>query len=263
MAIIDENPIARQQEVLMLRDRLKGYTVAEYRWVLLAKLMASCLFVLTVYVVVNMVAERPKPARADYSGAITGPAEGVKPAEVVAEDPLKAAVVRWMKDNSEMPDQVLSRIYETAVNNPHADLILAICMVESNFNPNAKSRKGAVGLMGIVSSVWLEELKKEGIVNSKRDLYLVSNNIASGVYVLKKYLSRSKDLEQALLDYVGGDNLYVGKVMQALGEVYLAKMLIVPQGKPAAAEEIASGFPPAGKKEALNMGEQMCRVVVD
>ncbi len=248
----------------MLRDRLKGYTVVEYRWVLLAKLMALCLFVFIVYTVVNMVIDRPKPANADYYGAIERPLEGVTSRNIFREDPLKQAVMKWMKENSEMPEQVLSRIYETAVDNPHADLILAICMVESNFNPNAKSSKGALGLMGIVSSVWLEELKKEGIVHSRRDLYLVSNNIASGVYVLKKYLSKSKDLEQALLDYVGGDDSYVGKVLQALGEIYLAKMLNVSHGRADSVKEIAAGSLPSGNNEAaLNMGEQTGRLFID
>lgn len=224
--------------------------VVEYRWVLLAKLMASCLFVLVVYTLVNMVMDRPKAANADYHWAIERPLEGVTSENVVREDPLKQAVMNWMKDNSEMPEQILSRIYETAVDNPHADLILAICMVESNFNPNAKSGKGAMGLMGIVSSVWLEELKKEGIIHSRRDLYLVSNNIASGVYVLKKYLSKSNDLEQALFDYVGGDDSYVGKVLKALGEIYLVKMLNVPQGRPDSVKGIAAGSLPSGENEA-------------
>jgi soluble lytic murein transglycosylase-like protein len=97
--------------------------------------------------------------------------------------------------------------------------------VESNFNPNAKSRKGAIGLMGILPSVWLNDLKENGIIHSKRDLYLMSKNIASGVHILKKYLLRSNNLTKALVDYVGGDPNYVNKVLKAMGEIYLAKML--------------------------------------
>jgi hypothetical protein len=244
------------QEVFMLKERLKGYIVVEYKWVLLAKLTAACLAVLAVYTAVTMVMDRPKPANAAY--VVT-----VREAKPVVVDMVRPAVMKWMKDNSEMPEQVLSKIYEVAANSQHLDLILAICMVESNFNPNAKSERGAVGLMGILSSVWLEDLKKEGIVQSQRDLYLVSNNIASGVYILKRYLSKSNSLEQALLDYVGGDDDYVGKVMQALGEIYLAKMINVPD-RQNSVKKIASGQPTAAEKEAaLSKGSSNERIFVN
>lgn len=51
-----------------------------------------------------------------------------------------------------MPEQVLSDIYDEAVKYAYSDLILAICAVESNFNPVAKSQKGAIDLMGILPS---------------------------------------------------------------------------------------------------------------
>jgi soluble lytic murein transglycosylase-like protein len=122
-----------------------------------------------------------------------------------------------------MPEEILLEIYREAVNNINSDLILAICVVESNFNPGVKSKKGAIGLMGIIPGAWLDELKAQGIVREKKDLYQISNNIASGAYVLQKYLSRTKTLEKALIDYVGGDPDYARKVMKALGELYLAK----------------------------------------
>jgi soluble lytic murein transglycosylase-like protein len=78
------------------------------------------------------------------------------------------------------------------VNSGNADLILAICLVESNFDPAAKSAKGAIGLMGILPRAWLEELRAEGIVRHKDDLYRIPNNIAAGAYVLQKYLSNAK-----------------------------------------------------------------------
>lgn len=196
----------------MLKDRLKGYVVVEYKWILLARLIAVCLLFVMGYAVVREIIDMSRPANAIEDGRID-------------IDKVKLVIMKWMKDNSEMPEQVLSAIYDEAVKHPHADLILAICVVESNFNPNAKSGKGAIGLMGILPAVWLNDLKENGIIHSRRDLYLMPKNIASGVHILKKYLSRSNNLTKALMDYVGGDLNYVNKVLKAMGEIYLAKML--------------------------------------
>jgi soluble lytic murein transglycosylase-like protein len=132
-------------------------------------------------------------------------------------------VLEWMKNNSKMPEHVLADIYRAAVSNGNSDLILAICLVESNFNPNVKSDKGAIGLMGILPQAWLDELQAQGIVQNKNDLYHIPTNIAAGAYVLQKYLSNAKTLERALINYVGGDPAYVRKVLKALRELYLAK----------------------------------------
>jgi soluble lytic murein transglycosylase-like protein len=138
-------------------------------------------------------------------------------------DEMNPVVLEWMKNNSGMSEEVLTDIYRAAVNSGNADLILAICLVESNFNPDVKSEKGAIGLMGILPQAWLDELKAQGIVREKKDLYQISNNIASGAYVLQKYLSNAKTIERALINYVGGDPAYVRKVLKALRELYLAK----------------------------------------
>jgi soluble lytic murein transglycosylase-like protein len=129
------------------------------------------------------------------------------------------AVLQWMKENSRMPQQVLSKVYDAALNSIDPDLVLAICVVESNFNPRAESDKGAVGLMGVMPGVWLDSLKARGIVNDKEDLYMIPNNIASGVYVLKWYLANTRNLREALRGYSGGDPAYVGKVLRAVEKI--------------------------------------------
>jgi len=176
------------------------------RKVLLTVLVLSCLIVIPGFALVFASRDVVKPADAVHLEAKVNP-----------------VVLEWMKSNSGMPEEVLSDIYHAAVNNVNADLILAICVVESNFNPNVKSEKGAIGLMGILPHAWLDELRSQGIIQDKEDLYQISANIASGAYVLQKYLSRTKTLEKALTGYVGGDPAYVHKVMKALGELYLVK----------------------------------------
>ncbi len=133
------------------------------------------------------------------------------------------AVLDWMAKNSAMPAQVLAKIYNAAAETGNMDLILAICLVESNFNPHLESDKGAIGLMGIMPDIWLEELKSQGIVREKEDLYKVSGNIAAGVYVLATYLSETNDLRKALTRYVGGASWYATRVFQAQKKIEFAR----------------------------------------
>ena len=135
----------------------------------------------------------------------------------------RQSVLDWMGENSAMPDQVLAKIYNAAAGTRNSDLILAICLIESNFNPHAESDKGAIGLMGIMPGVWLEELKAQGIIREKEDLYKISGNIAAGAYVLAKYLSETNDLSQALNRYVGGASWYAERVLQAQRKIGLAR----------------------------------------
>lgn len=138
-------------------------------------------------------------------------------------DAAEPVILQWMKEHSEMPDQVLSKIYSVAMNTVNADLVLAICVVESNFNPHVESEKGAIGLMGIMPDVWLEELKTNGIVSGQDDLYTISNNINSGIYVLGRYLARTNNLREALSRYAGGDPAYATRVLRRLGEISRAR----------------------------------------
>jgi soluble lytic murein transglycosylase-like protein len=133
------------------------------------------------------------------------------------------AVLRWMKENSRMPEQVLAKIYSVAMESVNADLILAICLVESNFNPHVESGKGAVGLMGIMPGVWLEELEAHGIVSGKEDLFTISKNIDAGAFVLERYLKKTDNLKNALSRYAGGDPSYAARVLRMQNKITLAR----------------------------------------
>jgi soluble lytic murein transglycosylase-like protein len=128
-----------------------------------------------------------------------------------------------MKENSAMPEKVLAKIYNVAMESVNADLILAICLVESNFNPHVESGKGAVGLMGIMPGVWLEELRAHGIVSEKEDLFTISKNIDAGVYVLENYLGKTDNLKVALSRYAGGDSSYAVRVLRMQKKITLTR----------------------------------------
>ena len=91
--------------------------------------------------------------------------------------------------------------------------VVAVMQVESQFNPAARSSKGARGLMQVMP-LWMNELN----LKSKYDFHNIQIGINSGTYILRKYLDQTKNnMEQALFKYVGGDNLYVKKVYEAMG----------------------------------------------
>lgn len=207
----------------MIKERLKSHIVVEYKWMVLLKILTLCLFVATAYAFISVntgVSASAGAGRAMEEKKL----EDKEAEESQNTEDARAQTIKWMKDRSVSPEHVLARIYEEALRHTHPNLILAICAVESNFNPVVESEKGAVGLMGIMPQVWMDELKKEGILQDKKDLYLISNNIAAGIYVLKKYLMKSKNLEDALYSYVGGDRRYADKILRALGEIHLSEL---------------------------------------
>jgi len=196
----------------MLEDILEGLRLMKGRLVSAVGYLFLGSVLIAGLALINEATAPVEPAVADLHRSDYGSKE-------VTRQP----ILEWMKENSTMPEQVLSKIYSMAMNSGKADLILAICLVESNFNPHVESDKGAIGLMGIMPGVWLDELKAHGIVKGQEDLYIISGNMRSGIYVLESYLARTNNLTEALSRYSGGDPSYAARVRRALGEISRAR----------------------------------------
>lgn len=95
----------------------------------------------------------------------------------------------------------------------HPELVLAVIDVESNFNPYAISRAGAMGLMQVMP-FWLKEIGRPN-----DNLFRIRTNLRMGCTILKHYLDKEKgNLTRALMRYNGslGSYRYTKKVFNAL-----------------------------------------------
>ena len=80
-------------------------------------------------------------------------------------------------------------------------LILAVMAVESRFNPVAESSWGAKGLMQVIPKFHMDKIAPHG---NEDALLLPEVNIQVGTLVLREYLRKFGDIEQALQAYAGG-----------------------------------------------------------
>ncbi|MBI5640784.1 MAG: transglycosylase SLT domain-containing protein [Nitrospirae bacterium] len=197
----------------MLKDMTARCARAQYLWKL-TQAFVLCVFITMIGLTLAYAVMQPdEQAKTRYLSFL----------HANSEEMTKMKVVGWMAKNSAMPEHVLTKIYNAAALTGNRDLILAICLVESNFNPEAESSRGAIGLMGIMPGIWEKELKELGIIKEKNDLYRISGNIAAGSHVLSSYLSETNDLRKALSRYVGGASWYATKVLQAQKQIRLAQ----------------------------------------
>ncbi|MDA8088495.1 MAG: transglycosylase SLT domain-containing protein [Nitrospiraceae bacterium] len=137
----------------------------------------------------------------------------------------KNAVLEWMSRGSGLHLNVVERIYNEAHRHRFPDVLIAIAKVESNFDPDAISDKGALGLMQVLGSAWTEELRRRGIIHNEDDLFNVSKCMDASAYILDKYMAWNKgNLDAAIIHYGGpADHAYLGKILAALEEIRKVK----------------------------------------
>lgn len=82
-------------------------------------------------------------------------------------------------------------------------LILAVISVESSFNPNAESDKGAKGLMQVIPHY---HVKKFGVEDEEQAAFNPETNIRVGAQILREYLARTGNIHTALRRYVGASS---------------------------------------------------------
>lgn len=107
-----------------------------------------------------------------------------------------------------------ARIYIEAARDYDLDprLLLFLTLIESKFDPQAKSRKGALGMTQIMPKVWLKRIE---FVSNHKDLLDPYLNIHAGAHVLRHYLDRADgNVKLALLMYNRGEGAVSRDILQ-------------------------------------------------
>ena len=107
---------------------------------------------------------------------------------------------KWVKDKEQRKNILTIVQYEATRAGLNPQLILSIITIESKFNKNAISNKGAVGLMQVMP-FW-----KKLIGNDNQDLFDFQTNIRYGCIIFRYYLElHNWSINKALQQYNGSN----------------------------------------------------------
>ncbi|MGI5842084.1 MAG: lytic transglycosylase domain-containing protein [Christensenellales bacterium] len=100
--------------------------------------------------------------------------------------------------------QILKESYN---NNLQPQIIASLINVESSFQKDAVSKRGAIGLMQVMPSTAQWVAGKIGLPYSEEKLFDVSFNIAVGSYYLKYLINKFGNLSLAICAYNAGETV--------------------------------------------------------
>ena len=100
------------------------------------------------------------------------------------------------------------------------EFIICIIEQESHFKLFSISSANCKGLMQINPAAHPEKLKKLKIENG--NIFHIDNNIHLGCMILREYYNKTKDIEKALVRYVGGNNQkYVNAILSSFATIII------------------------------------------
>lgn len=120
---------------------------------------------------------------------------------LIAGSPRSAAPspLRILQDNRRRFDPLIRKVADDY--RLDSALVHAVITAESSYDPNAVSKKGAVGLMQLMP----ETARRYGVRNRRNPV----ENLHAGVRYLRDLLARFKNLGLALAAYNAGENAVV------------------------------------------------------
>lgn len=140
-------------------------------------------------------------------------------------DKLQGKVLEMLRDKPITLNQGLA-IAETINSQYRAlhippEIVLGVIETESEFNPGARSRIGAKGLMQLTEITWQDYLEKLGLPKDLKAIHDPAINITVGIMFLKDLYSFYGNWKKALAHYYTGSdketkisNRYIQAVMK-------------------------------------------------
>lgn len=84
------------------------------------------------------------------------------------------------------------------------EIAVSVAKAESKFNPAAKSKSGALGVMQVMWRVHNGMLRAKGIAPTKDHMFDPERGVEAGVLILSRYISAYGTVQKALNRYYGG-----------------------------------------------------------
>ena len=149
------------------------------------------------------------------------------PGALTILSPRMHAALDYVQDRYKVSREALRPVFEAAQRfgkERRVDplLIVAVIAVESGFNPLARSRMGAHGLMQIIPRYHMEKLPKG---HDKSAFFDPVVNVKIGTHILDEYISRRGSVIAGLQYYNGSssrDDGYASKVLAEKARLELA-----------------------------------------
>ena len=165
---------------------------------------------------------RTQAAVAAPPGAVLqAPSNASSNTQAIGRQVIASHIARtWRVDEADVREYVSLAFSSAREHEVDPLLVLAIIATESSFNPRARSKAGAEGLMQVHTRVHKDKLKRHG---GPKAVFDPAVNIDVGSKILKQYLDRYGRPQRALKAYVGAADLphdhgYASKVLKRKAE---------------------------------------------
>jgi len=128
------------------------------------------------------------------------------------------------KQNSKIDDltalkEAMAFIHYSSKYNVPLDLAIAVANTESHFDPDARSKAGAAGIMQVTWKIHAGLLQANGI-QYEEDLHDPEKGIAAGCLLISRYLKAYGSTQKALGRYYGGSaSVYWDRVSKNLSRL--------------------------------------------